>query len=1109
MALYIKGNSSMHKKIMWSLVCLATISSLWAIYHYFEKAFPFVHVSISITAKQAEDEARAISKQLGWGLQDYDCAVQFEDDGRLQAFVELEGGGKQAFIDMIDRNYYQPYEWCVRFFKEKEIHETKIWFTPSGKKNGFKQTLPEDQPGNNLSEAAALKIAESAVQDWGYDLTPYNLVEHDEKVQPSKRLDHTFMYERSDISLNKGLYRLKVVVSGDQVTGVSLAVKIPDEFNRRYAQMSSANTLIASLAKGIAILLYLFVFGLFGLFILYRKRYILVNHAIKILLIAVVLGFATWINWLPLVWNYYVTTTSKTVFMIQIFGSMVLSVMMVGICLAIFFCMAESFDRYVFGRHIQFFKLWTRNVASSCYVLEQTLLGYCMAIIGIGYIVGFYMLATSWGWWYPLQTNFDPNSLSTHVPFLSPCLRALAAGFWEELVFRVLPIAGILLLTRNSKHQRYWLIGMIVVQAIIFGAGHAMYPQQPAYFRIVEMFLEFMLYGCCYYVFGLLPCIVAHFAYDALLMCTPIFTSTLLLQKGLALLFIGIPLWVVLIRWVQQGYRWSIVPEGAYNKAWVSPAVEVEEEPINRDLGSLISNSAKKYAYVFGAIGLLLFLNSREFKFNTPAIKVSQDYAKDVAKKAVFDRFGDIGTDWNVLVNFATAVTDNDNKFIWQQYGDKEYAALEGSYVDSANYVVRFVKFVGPVEQRAEEYGVDVSCDGKVLSLIHKLPEAQPGADISEHQAKDMAYTFVHEAYGLEHDDVEMVSCDSTKHEFRRDWTVVLRDIKNYQQDKGQAHIRIIMSGDEIAGYARFIDAPEEWKRAEQERLIKKGLLGQVCFLGYLLLLLYFASIAFKKIGLHLFVLRVVGGIAGVAFIIKVLMIANEWDVMLFSLSSAQPIFHQIQRWLMMHTVSAIGQSLIGASLLVLALWSAKKGLIIQLRSLIIPACALACGIVGIFSVVTIMEPVLHAQAPLYCFVSSKNSLFSMLVYILCGVVGQFLCIVATWMIARCYKSVAIQLALFSVAGICLWGINGGWEVMWACILLGITWGCVWYVLCCYFYAKNIEILLITLTVTQCLHLVPSAWYHAYPMIMFDVMVSAIILIPVSIWACKKLQAVE
>ena len=55
-----------------------------------------------------------------------------------------------------------PYTWSVRNFKEAETTETLVRFTPSGKPYGFRETLPEDEPGAALEVGAARSIAVEA-----------------------------------------------------------------------------------------------------------------------------------------------------------------------------------------------------------------------------------------------------------------------------------------------------------------------------------------------------------------------------------------------------------------------------------------------------------------------------------------------------------------------------------------------------------------------------------------------------------------------------------------------------------------------------------------------------------------------------------------------------------------------------------------------------------------------------------------------------------------------------------------------------------------------------------------------------------------------------------
>ena len=173
-------------------------------------------------------------------------------------------------------NYFEPYQWQVRHFKQYEQEETNIYFTPQGKPYGFEQTFSENNPGTSLDETAARNLAVTSAQtDWGIDFSVYDLVENSKEVRPSGRVDYTFVYQRNNASLNEGVYRLKLMVSGDTFSGLLHEVKIPESFNLRYQKMRSFNTNIYTAATMCVNILYLLCGGIFGLLFLFRRRYII------------------------------------------------------------------------------------------------------------------------------------------------------------------------------------------------------------------------------------------------------------------------------------------------------------------------------------------------------------------------------------------------------------------------------------------------------------------------------------------------------------------------------------------------------------------------------------------------------------------------------------------------------------------------------------------------------------------------------------------------------------------------------------------------------------------------------------------------------------------
>lgn len=1101
----------MNKKFFWSLFTVATLFSLWFSYTYFDKAISFVHLSITMNKSQAEQKAIKLSEQMNWPVQGYDHVTFFDKDDKLQAFTELEGGGKKAFVEMIEKDYHQPFVWRVRFFKEKEIKETFIWFTPDGRLYGFKQKLPEAEVGNNISKSKAQSVAEQSADSWDVNLKNYKLVEYEEQVRPSKRVDHSFVYERTDVTVGKGLYRVKIVVAGDQLVRVKHFVKIPDEFDRRYAQMRSYNNLLTGYGQGIEFILYLLVLGMFALFFLYKKRYLLPVATAKVMAVfAVLLGLVSINNW-PLVWNGYMTTVPKSLFVFQqVFGTIVMGIAFVAfvglICL-----IAEAVGRYLFGKHVQFYQVWSPQAAGSYSIAEQTVLGYCGAAIMLAFMLSFYMLAGSWGWWAPLQ-SIDFNVLSSYVPFFSPVVYAFRAGFWEEFSSRALPIAGIMLFVRNWKSKNIWFWTMIGAQAILFGAAHANYPMQPAYYRIVEIFIPSLGFAWMYVQFGLLPGIITHGVYDAVYFLLPIFRSDSLIQKVGGVLMVGIPLWIVIARFIQQSKLHTLASK-FYNSAFKPEGSEVTEKKFVREQGSVISQQVKNYTWMCGLVGLLLFATSKEFQFDTPPAQLSMKQAEQQAQQTINDRYGDIGTGWTRVAKFMDTFNNEGNKFVWQTYGKEVYQQLQGSYVIEPYYSVRFARFNGSVESKAKEYGVWISATGKILNVWHKLPEAKQGADISENKAQELASDFIQGMYQLDKKDIEFVSIDSTKHENRRDYNIYFQDIKNYQLDKGQGRIVVSMAGDQIVGSYRFVYSPEEWKRAQHERASRNGLIQIIFTVLYSLFMMFFVYLASVRIGINSKILTRIAGLAGILFVIKTINLLNKWNEIVFVLKTTEPVANQINMIVISHLVSSIPTVFGLAALVVAGLLLNPKGSSKGLGLNLVTSAALGAVFLGLFSITLYFQPTLAAHSPAYDFMNFVNSPLAIVLFFVSNklfstIVGVTVLIVGAAYLSNRYNSELLRIAIFVTGGI----ISNVMELVALdyftlpmIFVSGAIIGFVWYVVWRYLLVHNIELIIPMSVIVSCLRLLPTAWYYAYPFVRFDVMFASVIAMILASYGYKKL----
>ena len=185
-------------------------------------------------------------------------------------------------------------------------------------------------------------------------------------------------------------------------------------------------------------------------------------------------------------------------------------------------------------------------------MLSHTAAAYLLVPIFVAYEVALYLFATqSLGWWTPSETLFNPDVLASYAPWLSAIARSFQAGFWEEALFRAIPIAGAALIGDRLGNRRAWIAAAFIVQAIIFGAGHAPYPTQPAYARPVELILPSIGFGLLYLNYGLLPGVILHFAFDAFWFAMPLFATTapgIRVQQIAVVVMTFVPVWVLLAR---------------------------------------------------------------------------------------------------------------------------------------------------------------------------------------------------------------------------------------------------------------------------------------------------------------------------------------------------------------------------------------------------------------------------------------------------------------------------------------------------------------------------------------------------------------------------------
>jgi hypothetical protein len=903
------------KLTFWICLTLVSIGGIAFTLRYFPEAFPIVTLNLKMDRAAALEAARNLATRFHWGPEEFSQAASFELDGTVQNYVELEVGRSKAFRELLQEGLYAPYTWRVRHFKEGEAHETLVRFTPEGTPYGFVEKLREEAPGASLAPEAARPIAEhAATTDWQIRLAEYVLAESSQEKRPGGRIDHAFVYERPHRRIGEGLYRLRLVVGGDKLTELTHFIKVPEAFERRYEEMRSANNTIAAFASFAMLILYIVGGCAIGLFFLLRQRWVLWRKPLFWGVFIAFLNLLGSISELPLSWMHYDTALSAREFLMRQLLAALGGFFLWTLLLTLTFMAAESLTRKAFPHLVQLWKLWSPDTANSVSALGQTLGGYLIVGFELAFVVATYFLTTRrLCWWTPSDVLFQPNVLATYFPWLPPIAQSLQAGFWEECLFRAIPLAGAALLGDRFGSRKGFLAAAFVLQALIFGAGHANYPSQPAYARVVELIIPSFVFGGIYLAYGLLPAIISHFIFDVVWFSIPLFVSTasgVRINQVMVGLLALTPLWVVLLARLRTG-RWAQLTEEHRNRAW-QPAPVAEEILAERQEEPAGSNAvlSVRWLLVLAAAGLALWMLSVRFQQDAAPLTISRPEALRIARETLERQGTKLAPEWEALPSVQGGV-DQQDRFVWQVGGEETYRRLMGSYLNPPGWNVRFARFTGDVVERTEEYNVAIVRDRDVVRVRHQLPESLPGANLAEVDARRVAHEALRTRFQLDPAHLQEVSAVASKLPKRTDWTFTFSDPRGYPLKEGQGRVAITMAGDQVADAHRFVFVPEEWQRKERSDRNMSELIRIACW-AFLGLGLFAAGVlAVIQWSRRNFSTSVFLQVLLLVFVFEILYGWNQWPSVRANFSTSEPLSHQLMTTIAGALVGALLQALL------------------------------------------------------------------------------------------------------------------------------------------------------------------------------------------------------
>lgn len=824
---------------------------------------PLLKVDVTFSRSDAVAAAAQLQKKYFPELITTRASTVFVSDRGLQNYVELEGGGLERYKTLINNLDAVTHYWKVRNFSEGQEKETIMAFSAKGEPISFWLKVPEQEAGAALEESAARDIAERGARDFmGERFAAYKA--YDSKVvrQTSGRIDYSFTYEHQTLKIGEAQFRISIKVAGDKLVTLDTFKHIPEAFDQRFDKMRALNNQISQIANYLMMAL----LGLGGLvgggFWLYKHHQLQWKRGLlPAAFVGTGLAVAAICN-LPMSWFDYNTTVSANNFLLQQFVGAGVILVASTLIFATIYSVAEGLSRMAFADHPRLFDVFRQPAAASPEILGRVMGAYGWTGLFLLYAMLFVMLSsTLLGWWQPTDMESDPNILASWRPALGPIFTALQAGTWEECLFRAVPLSLAAIIGARYGRKTLFVAVALVAQALIFGGAHANYPNLPGYSRLIELFIPAMAFGLVYLRFGLLVGMLTHFLYDLILMSLPIFFvggAALWIDQVLVVLAGITPLLIVF--WAR--YRAGVsVPLSEELRNGTPALVEPSEIVVSEDIAvEAVSSEAetnrpiKPFVInpkilaplaIAGAVLLVLSL-VKVPEIIWPQYQIDMAQAKAAGEAELAKRGIVLTGEWH-RTSYASNGYSEGMDFVWREADKSTFQRLVGQYLDTPYWVILWRKYDGEVEQRSEKWEAWLNPDGSLHELVHWLPEGNIGAKLTREQATAKALGWIVEHHWGDATQLEEKSVVEAVRPARSDWTVTYIDKAAFNYKNAQAVIKISISGDEVTGFSRAIDVPDEWSRAEAEKKSKKTPFTMIGGLTVLVLLGLILSTFFRK----------------------------------------------------------------------------------------------------------------------------------------------------------------------------------------------------------------------------------------------------------------------
>ena len=800
-------------------VLLAAVSLAVGV-HYFYRAFPEASIDFRVTRDEAKAQAADFLASRGFDLAAYRHSAIFRYDNQTKTFLERElglEGATQVIGDPV-----QLWRWSNRWVRELEKEEFQATVTTSGELVSFSHLIEEEAPGASLAEAEARRLAATFLTgELGRDLAALDFVEAQAQERPN-RIDHTFSWKLRDFAVGEAHYRFYVRIQGDQIGGFGEYLKIPEAWERDYAELRSRNETTGLVAGTLLILTVLAM--LVSFFSGVRARDIRWKTAAIFGGIATVLTLLAQLNNLPLTAFSYDTTDTYGSFLTGQLLNSLFAAAAQGILIFFLTAAAEPLYRRYYANQIQIGGQFTPAGLRTKRFLLGTILGLAMTPAFLAYQVLFYITAEQFGAWSPADIPYS-EMINTYIPWIMVLLIGFMPAVSEEFISRAFSIPFL-----HKYLKSRW--AAVVIAGLIWGFAHANYPQQPFYIRGIEVGIGGIIVGYIFLRFGILAPLVWHYTIDALYTSLILFRSSnsyFIVSAALSAGLMLLPLAVALVLYLRQ--RRFADPTPLLNKSAAPAAPEAGADeptapqpaaPAPTFAYTPLSKRRMGWAAAVVVASLGLFALDYEKPLNFVDVRLTQAEAKAKAIEHLAAAGADASA-YEVVTYYQNQPDAMAIRYILERDSVAVVNRLYQEDLLASLWVTRFFRY-----GEKEEYRVAVHPeDGSLYSINHLLAEEAEGADLEEAQAQAIAVDHLR-SFGLDPERLELKEASSEKLPNRRDHRFVFEAVEGDGRnvDELRYRVRVNVAGDEPVSIYRFLKVPEDWQRERQESTTLKTALS-------------------------------------------------------------------------------------------------------------------------------------------------------------------------------------------------------------------------------------------------------------------------------------------